>query len=379
MVDTIAGEPSARTAEAEPRPERQIAHPEPSRPRLARWSFRLRLRYALFALGFAVLIVGGVTWWLSGGRYVETDDAYVQGNVLDVATDVSGLVDQILVRDGEHVAKGQVLFRLDPTQFQLAVDQAKANLAQTALQLKSLRSDYLSGQRQVAARQADVDADEATFQRYAGLVAQHAVTQQQYDDAKYKLAADKATLGVNQANSAATLAKLGGNADLPVEDMPSYKLAAAQLGQAERDLRHSVVRAAFAGVVTQVSKLQPGQYLAAGTAAFGLVDTDNMWIAAEPKETALTYARDGDPVTVTVDAYPGHVWHGVLRSVAPATDQEFAVLPAQNSSGNWVKVVQRVPLIVTLHPAAGDPPLTAGMSAEVAIDTHHRRRFGDLL
>jgi membrane fusion protein (multidrug efflux system) len=103
-----------------------------------------------------------------------------------------------------------------------------------------------------------------------------------------------------------------------------------------------------------------------------------MWIAAEPKETSLTYARSGQPATITIDTYPGHVWHGVLQSEAPATDQEFAVLPAQNSSGNWVKVVQRVPLRVNIVSGPGDPPLSAGMSAEVSIDTHHRRTLGDL-
>ena len=346
--------------------------------RMGRQAFRLKLRYALFAFGALALIVGGALYWLSTGRYVETDDAYVQGNVLDVATDVSGLVARILVHEGEHVEQGQELFRLDATKFQLAVDQAEANLAQTALQLRSLQADYASAVQQVGVQRANVDADQANYQRYAALVTRDAVTEQQYDDAKYKLAADQAVLGAAEASASAALARLGGRADLAVAAMPANKLAAAQLGQAERDLRHSVVRAAFAGEVTQVSKLQPGQYLAAGTAAFGLVDTAGMWIAAEPKETALTYARAGDAATVTVDAYPGHVWHGVLQSVAPATDQEFAVLPAQNSSGNWVKVVQRVPLRVELKLAPGDPPLSAGMSAEVSIDTRHRRTLGDL-
>jgi membrane fusion protein (multidrug efflux system) len=372
MMDTM----NAPDRPAEVGKPGKVAMPPSSR--IARQAFRLKLRYALFALGAIVLIVGSVAYWLSGGRYVETDDAYVQGNVLEVSTDVVGLVDQILVHEGEHVQKGQELFRLDPTSFQLAVDQAKANLAQTALQLKSLRADYVSGQYQVAVEQANVDADRATYERYAALITHKAVTQQQYDDAKYKLMADQAALGVAGANSTGTLARLGGKADLPVDSMPAYKLATAQLGQAERDLRHSSVRAAFAGVASEVSKLQPGEYLAAGTAAFGLTDTKNIWIAAQPKETDLTYARLGDPATVTVDAYPGRVWHGELQSVAPATDQEFSVLPAQNSSGNWVKVVQRVPLRVAIHVGPDDPPLTAGMSAEVSIDTHHRRTLGDL-
>lgn len=339
---------------------------------------RLKLRFGLIGLGAAVLIAGGLEYWLSGGRYVTTDDAYVQANVLNVSTDVSGLVDQVLVHEGQRVTRGQVLFRLDPTQFQLAVDQAQANLAQTVLQLKSLQADYVTAERQIAAQQSQVDADQATYQRYAALVAHNGVTRQQYDDARYKLAADQASVGARQAEATAALARLGGNADTPVESMPAYKQAEARLGDAERDYHHSIVRASFNGVVTQVDKLQPGQYLAAGTPAFGLVDTQDMWIAAEPKEDDLTYARAGEPATISIDAYPGHVWHGVLQSEAPATDQEFAVLPAQNSSGNWVKVVQRVPLRVAIQSGPNDPPLSAGMSAEVSIDTHHTRSLADL-
>jgi membrane fusion protein (multidrug efflux system) len=329
-------------------------------------------------MGAVALIVGSIAWWLSGGRYVTTEDAYVQANVLNVTTDVSGLVDRIVVHEGEAVQQGEVLFTLDPTQFQIAIDHAQADLAQVTLQLKSLQADYLTAERQVIAQQAQVDADQATYQRYAQLVTHDAVTRQQYDDARYKLASDLARLGAKQAAATSALARLGGKVDTPLDDLPAYKQAAAQLADAQRNYRHSVVHAAFAGMVTQVSKLQPGQFLAAGTPAFGLVDTRDMWVAAEPKETTLTYARAGDPATVTVDAYPGHEWHGMLQSEAPATDQEFAVLPAQNSSGNWVKVVQRVPVRVGIKTAPSDPPLSAGMSAEVSIDTSHKRSLSDL-
>jgi membrane fusion protein (multidrug efflux system) len=339
---------------------------------------RLTIRYGLIALGALVLIVGGITYWLSGGRYIETEDAYVQANVLNVTTDVSGLVDEIYVHEGQIVEKGQVLFRLDPSQFQLAVDQAQANLDQAMLQLNSLKADYLTAQQQVVAQQARVEEDRATFDRYAALVSHNAVTRQRYDDAKYKLAADQASLGANQASAASALARLGAKADAPVESMPAYKQAAARLADAQRDYRHSIVRASFAGVVTQVNKLQPGQYLAAGMPAFGLVDTQKMWVEAEPKETALTYARAGEPASISIDSYPGHVWHGYLQSEAPATDQEFAVLPAQNSSGNWVKVVQRVPVRVAIHYDPNQPALSAGMSAEVSIDTRHQRTLADL-
>ena len=240
MVETVTADASADVA----RPHNTTTHPA---SRIALQAFRLKLRYALFILGAIVLIVGSIPSWLSGGRYVETDDAYVEGNVLGVSTDVSGLVDQILVHEGKHVAKGQELFRLEPTRFQLAVDQAKANLGQTALQLRSLQADYVTTLHQAAAQQAIVDADRVTFDRDAAFVARNAVARQQYDDAKYKLAADEAALAASKATAAAALARLGGKADLPVEQMPAYRLAAAQLGQAERDLRHSVARAAFDG------------------------------------------------------------------------------------------------------------------------------------
>ena len=370
-ADAAPGRPAAaRTATT----GRQGEAASPLRQR----ALRLKLRYGLFALGAVVLVAGSIGYWLTGGRYVVSSDSYVQANVLNVSTDVSGLVSQVLVHEGEHVTAGQVLFRLDPTQFQLAIAQAQANLAQTGLDLAALQADYRRSESQVTALAAQVDADRATFERYAALVKTHAVTRQQYDDAKFKLAADQAAVGAGRAQAQSALARLGGSATRPVTEMPAYKLAAARLAEAEREYRHSIVRAPFTGVVTLVSKLQPGQFLAAGSAAFGLVDTRNMWIATQPKETALTYARPGDPATVTVDAYPGHVWHGTLQSIAPATDQQFAILPAQNSSGNWVKVVQRVPLRVEIHEGPKDPPLSSGMSAEVSIDTHHVRHLSDL-
>ncbi len=376
--------PDGMTAEI--RREQGIARREAdemrSRPvaggRMRGGSRRKLVRYGLFAFGAIVLVVAGLYYWLSGGQYVETTDAYVQGNVLTVSTDVGGIVADIPVKEGQHVTQGQLLFRLDPLKFQLAVNQAQANVAQTKLNLESLKADYEQAVRQLAAKQAVVSADQATYDRYAALVKQEAVTRQQYDDAKYKLAQDQAAVGGAEAAVKAALAKLGGDAALPVEQMPAYLQAEAQLGEAQRELAHSLVRAPFDGEVTQVSKLQPGQFLPAGTAAFGLVATDGMWVAAQPKETKLTYVRPGQPVTISIDSYPGTTWHGTVQSVAPATDSEFSVLPAENSSGNWVKVVQRVPVRVTLQQAAGEPALSAGMSAEISIDTGHKRHLSDL-
>lgn len=354
--------------------------PDPTldRPAAPARSRRGLLRWGLILGGGAVLIGGGLYYWVSGGRYVTTTDAYVEANVLNVATDVSGVVESIPVHDGEVVKAGQILFQLDPQKFQLAVDQAKAAEEQAKLDLEALTANLAKAQRAQAAQAAVVEGDQATLNRLATLVKSHAVTQQEYDNARYKLQADEAQLGSSEAEVKAALARLGGHAELSVDQLPAYKQAQAQLGEALRQMRHATVRAPFDGTVTQVSKLQIGQYLPAGTAAFGLVGTKDFWVEAQPKETALTYARNGDPATVTIDAYPGYTWHGTVASIAPATAQQFSVLPAENSSGNWVKVVQRVPVRVTLQPLKDGPPLSAGMSADVSIDTGHSRSLGDL-
>jgi membrane fusion protein (multidrug efflux system) len=282
------------------------------------------------------------------------------------------------VHEGEHVTKGQVLFRLDPLKFQIALDNARADLEQTRLSIESMKADYQAALRNAAAKQQQVNSDQDTYNRFASLVKQHAVTQQETDNARYKLAADQQAYDSAVAQARAQLAKLNGNPDIKPEDMPAYKQAQARLAEAEREMDHSVVRAPYDGIVTQVNKLQIGMYLGASTAAFGLVSTDHVWVQAQPKETQLTYAKSGQPVDVTFDIYPGRTWHGTVQSIAPATDQNFSLLPAENSSGNWVKVVQRIPVRVLVDLKPGDPPLRAGMSAEVDIDTGHQRTLADL-
>jgi membrane fusion protein (multidrug efflux system) len=170
------------------------------------------------------------------------------------------------------------------------------------------------------------------------------------------------------------LARLGGDADIPITQHPQYRQALAQVEEAQRELDHTVIRAPFSGTATGVPSIAPGKYLAASTTAFYLVDTDHVWVDANPKETELTYVRAGQPATVTVDSYPNVVWHGIVESISPAAAQEFSLLPAQNTSGNWVKVVQRVPLRVRVDTTDSSlPPLRAGMSVEVDVDTGHAR------
>jgi membrane fusion protein (multidrug efflux system) len=336
------------------------------------------LRWLLIGGGVFAVAVASLAYWLNGGTWVDTDDAYVQANTLTLSTDVSGIVSEIDVREGQSVHKGEVLFRLDPQKFQYALDAARANLAQTRLNIDGMKADYQSALRQAAARQQQVEADQATYERLEALVKQHAVTQQETDDARYKLAADQQSLGATSQQARAQLARLSGKPEIPTDEMPAHKQAQAQLNEAQRELDHSIVRAPYDGIVTQVAKLQIGMYLTAGTPAFGLVSDQDIWVEAQPKETQLTWAKPGDQVDVSFDLYPGRTWHGTVQSIAPATDQQFSLLPAENSSGNWVKVVQRLPVRVHLDPQPDAPPLRAGMSAEIDIDTGHVRHLSDL-
>ena len=192
------------------------------------------------------------------------------------------------------------------------------------------------------------------------------------------LAANKQAAEALKVAAGVQLARLGGNPDVDVRTMNDYLQAQARVDEAQRQLDHTIIYAPFSGIVTQVESVQPGMYLAAATAAFGLVSTDNVWIEANPKETELTYVKDGDPVDVTVDTYPGRTWKGEVEAIAPNSGSEFSVLPAQNTSGNWVKVVQRIPVRIKVEHKDGDPELRAGMSVVTDIDTGHTRSWRDL-
>jgi len=339
------------------------------------------LRRVLMIGGVAVVALAALASWLFGGRYVGTDDAYVHAPQLMVSTDVSGLVQDVDVRQGQHVKAGQVLFRIDPHQFQIALDNAKANLAQMRLTLLSMKDDYARMQKDIAAQQAQVAWNQVTFDRYASLLKLNSIAPAQYDQARFTLATAQSTLASLKEQAEVQLAKLGSSLSIPVEQLPQYRAAEAQVAEAQRQLDHTVVRAPFDGTVTEVDSLQPGTLVVSALSAFsttsavGLVSTKNPWVEANMKETDLTHVHPGQPVEVTIDTYPGRSWNGEVQSISPTTGSDFSVLPAENASGNWVKVTQRVDVKVRLEVHPGDPPPRAGMSTYVSIDTGHRRWF----
>jgi membrane fusion protein (multidrug efflux system) len=336
------------------------------------------IRLTLMLGGVAAVAIGAGAMWLTGGRYVSIDNAYTNADKVAVSTDVSGEVLSIPVHEGQEVHKGDILFRLDPRQAQIAVENARADLAQTKITLEALKRDYQRMIQDTASKAAQVQDDQATYDRYANLVTRGDLARQSYDDARFKLSADQRSVQSSAIASQVQLARLNDNPAVDVTTLPSYRQSQARLDEAQRQLDETTVRAPFDGIVTQVPLLQPGMFLPAGTSAFGLISTDNVWVDANPKETELTWVKPGDHVSVTIDTYPGKTWDGVVESISAGSGSMFSILPAQNASGNWVKVVQRIPLRVRVSRRAGDPPLRAGMSVVVDIDTGHTRSLSDL-
>jgi membrane fusion protein (multidrug efflux system) len=327
----------------------------------------------LFAL-LPLALIAGAYWYVSGGQVMSTDDAYVEADKVGISTDVSGIVKEIDVSNNQEVTAGQALFRMDDLPFRLALERAEAQVGNVRNDLNALKANYADMEAQIKQAQDDIAYYDREFHRQQDLASKNVASQQTFDTARRNLQNAQQKLASLTQQLAAIAANLNGDPSTPVEQHPRYRDAVAQRDEAARQLDHTVVKAPFAGIVTNVPAIAPGKYLQASMTAFYLVATDHLWVDATPKETELTYVRPGQPVTVTVDTYPDAEWRGTVESISPAAAQEFSLLPAQNTSGNWVKVVQRIPMRVRVD--TGDknlPPLRAGMSVEVDVDTGHTR------
>ena len=345
------------------------------------WADKARLRRIGMIWGLAVIGSLALFFWLTGGRYVSSDDAYVHAAKLMVSTDVSGLVQDVDVHEGQNVRAGDILFRLDPHPFQIALATAKANLSQAVLDVEGIKAQYRSVLGQIGAQQAQVNLAAITFGRYQALVRQNAIAPSQLDTARGTLQSAQATLVSLQQQARQTLSQLNGNPDLPAEQAPAYQRARAAVDEAQRQLDHAVVRAPFDGIVAAVDSLQPGTLVISAMSAFsttsavGLVASKNIWIDANLKETELTYVRKGNAVEITVDTYPSCTWSGSVDAISAGSDSTFSALPSENASGNWVKVVQRIPVRIKIGASSCNVPLRAGMSTVISIDTGHRRWY----
>jgi len=357
VSDASSDEPAARAS---------IRAPPPRYAR--RW-----LRPALFLLLPVALIAGGYVY-VTGGQVTSMDDASVEADKVGVSTDVSGIVREIDVSENQHVEASQVLFVLDDLPFRLAQQRADAQVGMTGDALNALKANYADMQAQIKQGQSDVEYYRTEFGRQQDLLNAHVASESTYYTAHRNLENAQQKLASLNQQLAAIAANLHKSPGGPIERDPSYQNAVAQRDEAARQLAHTVVRAPFPGIVTNVPSIAPGKYLPASTTAFYLVHADHVWVDANPKETDLTYVRTGQRATVKVDTYPGMQWRGAVESISPTAAQEFSLLPAQNSSGNWVKVVQRIPVRIRVDTNDRTlPPLRAGMSVEVDVDTGHAR------
>ncbi len=337
----------------------------PSRP------LRQRLRLPLMLAGPIVVVIGASWWFLTSGRYVSTDDAYVQAARTMISTDVAGRVVNVAVHDNERVAKGQLLFQIDDRPYKIAVEEAQAALAAAKLQVDALKATYQQKLADAKSAQDTLAYQQREYERQRQLAASGVAARSTFDQVQNAMQTARQKVASTQSEVANMLAQLGGNPDLPIAQHPSVRRAQAALDKAELDLSYTNVKAAEPGIVTKVDQLQVGSYVTASTPVFSLI-SKRVWIEANFKETELTYMHPGQSATVEIDTYPGVVFHAKVESLSPGTGLTFSLLPPENATGNWVKVVQRLPVRLALE----DPRnrlLHAGLSANVEVDTHYRR------
>jgi membrane fusion protein (multidrug efflux system) len=377
MADPVLKFPPEQKGSPSQTPRAKLSA-EPRR-RLMAGLRRYRRTLLLVVLPLAALFAG-VIFYLNGGRYVTTDDAYVGAQKVLITPDISGKIEKVVVREGQKVNEGDVLFEIDPVPFRFAVAQAKAALDQAHTTYDNLVANIkIYGDMEALAQQA-VDLKQRDVERKSTLVKSSYGSQLDLDNASNAFVTTKAQLEFLKQQISSAKTQLLGNSDLPLDQFPPYAQARAALDQAERNLDHTVMRAPMSGIATQVDQIQLGRFVMAGGPVFSVIDTSKPWVDANLKESDFTYIAIGQPVSIDVDAFPDHVFKGTIGSLSPGTGAQFAILPPQNATGNFVKVVQRVPVRIYFDSHDKDVErLKAGMSAYTTIDTGHRRSLAALL
>ena len=342
----------------------------------ARATRRSRLRWSLMGGGVLLAAVLALAYYLFTGRYVSTDDSSVQAAQTSISTNVPGRVIELDVHDNQTVQRGQVLFRLDERPFRIAVEDAQAKLAAARMQIGAAKATYRQQLASVSAARATLAYQQHEFERQQHLLQSGISSRAQFEQTQHALELAQSQLTSSQQQVGSMLALLGGNPELPVDQHPVVQEAQAALDKADLDLSYTVVKAPDDGIAAKVEQLQVGDYITAATPVFSLISNNDIWVEANFKEDELTYMRAGQSADVRIDAYPGRRFKAHITSLSPGTGAQFSLLPPENATGNWVKVVQRVPVRLQLDDKDMDGiPLHAGLSVVVTVDTQHRRHI----
>lgn len=331
-----------------------------------------KIRHALLLiLGPAAIVTAGFWFYLQGGRYVATDNAYIKADILTISSNISGQVTSLAVHDSEHVNKGDLLFRVDDQPYRIALARAEANLANVRSDIESLREEFANKNLEIDSAKTDLAFQQREMTRLQRLITEGSISESQYDSAVYARDAAERNLAEKRQGLKVVQARLV-DPTAPTDEHPRVRAALAELEKAKFDLNHVEVFAPTDGIIVNVST-HPGENVITGGAVMSLISDERIWLEANFKETDLTYMSTGQNAEISVDTYPDRIWHGHVAAITPATGAEFSLLPPQNSSGNWVKVVQRVTVRLELDDYPGDPYLASGMSANVEVDTGHQR------
>ena len=336
------------------------------------------LRLVLLIAVPLAAIAAGLALYLAGGRWIVTENAYVKNDIVQIGPVVEGRVVQVAVEDHARVKAGDLLFQVDPEPLRIALAQAQAELGTVATRLEALRAEYRGARVELGEAEERARFLERQAGRARNLQQTGAGSTVRMEEAQHEVAMARERVAAIREQMRRILANLGGEVDAPTERHPTYREALARRDRAAYDLDRAAVRAPAAGTVINM-KLQAGEYVEPGDAVFSIVLTDRPWIEANLKETELTHVRAGQPAIVVADAYPDRELRAVVETISPATGAEFAVLPPQNATGNWVKVVQRLPVRLRLVQPPEDPPLRAGMTVQARIDTGRRRDLSSLI
>jgi membrane fusion protein (multidrug efflux system) len=382
-LDTISDAADPGIARGSPSQSPQVERTNPASTdmpgdRSAKPSPQKSWRWPLLILGPVALVVGALVLYLATGRYVTEEDAYVQAVNVSISPQVAGQVATIAAKSNTAVKKDDPLFNLDPEPYRIALANAEAQLGVARDQARTLIETYRARLKQIDEAKATADYAQTNYERQQHLFDTGAAPRATLDAAIRDLQAAKANLASLQREAAATLAQLGGNPDMPIDQQVTVKQAQAAVDLAARNLRLTSIVAPFDGIPNNVESIAVGAFLNAGQSAFPLVSTHDLYIEANIRETDLTYVREGNPARVTIDAYPDTSVAARVTTLAPASGSIFALLPPQNATGNWVKVVQRIPVRLSVDQALDHLALRAGMSVKISIDTGHQRSLHEL-